>query len=85
MRTTVRIDKHLLSEAKRLATETDHTLTAVIEEALRETLARRKLTKVSRPVKLVVFGSGGLLPGVDLDDTASLLDVMDHGNAPYRR
>lgn len=41
MRTTIRLDDELLREAKRLAAETNQTLTAVIEEALRERLARR--------------------------------------------
>jgi hypothetical protein len=26
-----------------------------------------------------VFGEGGVLPGVDLDDSAALLDLMDDG------
>ena len=30
-----------------------------------------------RPVKLPVWGRGGVLPGVDLDDSASLLDLME--------
>ena len=77
MRTTIRIDKHVLAEAKKLAAETDHTLTAVIEEALRESLARRRKAKAKLPAKLLTFGRGGLLPGVDLDDTAALLDLME--------
>ena len=85
MRTTIRIDRHVLAEAKKLAAETDHTLTAVIEEALKETLARRKKTKTSAPVKLTVFGETGLRPGIDLDDTASLLDAMEHGDDSSRR
>jgi hypothetical protein len=77
MRTTVRIDGQVLAEAKRLAAETGHTLTAVIEESLKETLARRKKSKGSGPVKLTLYGGEGVFPGVDLDDTASLLDSME--------
>lgn len=77
MRTTVRIDRQVLAEAKRLAAETGHTLTAVIEESLRETLARRKKSKGSAPVKLTLYGEGGVFPGVDLDDTASLIEAME--------
>jgi predicted transcriptional regulator len=36
MRTTIRLDPHLLAEAKKLAAASGRTLTAVIEEALRE-------------------------------------------------
>lgn len=32
-------------------------------------------------VTLPTWGAGGLLPGVDLDDTAGLLDVME-GDGP---
>ncbi len=40
MRTTIRLDDHLLADAKRVAAETGRTLAEVIEEALREALAR---------------------------------------------
>ena len=52
------------------------TLTAIIEESLRARLARTTAETRTR-VRLTTTGRGGLLPGVDLDDTASLLDVMD--------
>lgn len=58
------------------AARTGRTLTAVIEEALRAALAPRRARGRER-VELPTFGSGGLLPGVDLDDTASLLDAME--------
>jgi predicted transcriptional regulator len=41
MRTTVRLDEHLLSEVKKYAAETGRTLISVLEDALRDTLARR--------------------------------------------
>jgi plasmid stability protein len=76
MRTTIRLDDDLLARAKQLAARTGRTLTAVIEEALRAALAPRRARGRER-VELPTFGSGGLLPGVDLDDTASLLDAME--------
>ena len=42
MRTTVRLDDELLSEAKQIAAKTNRTLTAVIEDALRQHLALQK-------------------------------------------
>lgn len=76
MRTTIRLDDHLLRAAKQHAAERGTTLTAVIEDALRELLARRE--PIDRtPFRLVAFGKGGLRPGVDLDDSASLLDLME--------
>ena len=76
MRTTVRLDEHLLSEAKKYAAESGKTLTAVLEQALRESLARRNLQARARPLRLKTFRGGGMRAGVDLDDSASLLDVM---------
>jgi hypothetical protein len=79
MRTTIRLDDELLREAKRLAAETNQTLTTVIEEALRERLARRKSASERAPFEPKVYrGPGkGLQPGVDLDDHAALLDLME--------
>lgn len=76
MRTTIRLDPELLGEAKALAARTHRTLTKVIEDALRETLARRPET----PPKTVLPVSkqrGGLMPGVDLDSNAALLEIME--------
>lgn len=76
MRTTIRLDDELLTKAKRAALERGTTLTAVIEDAL-----RRALTPSTEPrrddVVLPTFRGNGLQPGVDLDDSASLLDLME--------
>lgn len=78
MRTTVRLDERLLREAKALAAQERRTLTAVIDDALRQFLARRSAPRGKRPpVKLITFGEGGLRPGVDLDDTAALIELME--------
>ena len=77
MRTTVRLDERLLSQAKRLAAESGRTLTAVLEDALRETLARRRTRARTKPVRLKTVKGGGARPGVDLDDSSSLLDLME--------
>lgn len=78
MRTTITIDEHLLHEAKLLAVRTQRTLTAVIEDALREALARRREPGERRALDLPTFEGQGLQAGVDLDDTSALLDVMEH-------
>lgn len=79
MRTTIRLSDDLLEEAKRYALETGRTLTAVIEDALREALRRRRPPEPRTPVRLTTFGNWGLQPGVDLDDSAALRDLMDGG------
>lgn len=82
MRTTIRLDEHLLTEAKQRAASSGRTLTAVIEEALRESFSRREERQELRPVELPAWGEGWVRPGVDLDDSASLLDLMEHGDGP---
>jgi hypothetical protein len=77
MRTTIRLDERLLAEAKKYAAESGRTLTAVLADALRETLARRRVPRKRKPVRLRTMKGTGVRPGVDLDDTASLLDLMD--------
>lgn len=77
MRTTLQLDDALMQDAKRSALESGRTLTAVIEDALRQALSRREKSKRRRPVKFTTFRGNGLLPGVDLDDSAGLLDRME--------
>lgn len=80
MRTTIRLDDPLLRQAKKHAADTRRTLTAVIEDALREALARRRQGP-SSPAKFTTFGGQGLRPGVDLDNSAALLDLLEAGDA----
>jgi len=75
MRTTIRIEDRLLVEAKTRAARSGRTLNQVVEDALREAFARRDA--VGRRVELPVFGGARVMPGVDLDDGAALLDLMD--------
>jgi hypothetical protein len=76
-RTTIRLNDQLLLEAKKLAASSGRSLTAVIEDALRTALARRAQPRPGRRGALATFKGRGLLPGVDLDDTAALLDRME--------
>jgi hypothetical protein len=82
MRTTLRIDDHLVREAKKLAARTHHTLGEVVEEGLRILLARKRARRPEKKSPLVTFKGGGLLPGIDLDDSASLLDVTATPHSP---
>ena len=73
----MRLDDHLLAEAKKYAIETGRTLTSVLEDALRETLARRPPRAQRKPIRLKTVKGDGVRPGVDLDDAAALLDLME--------
>ena len=78
MRTTIKLHDEILVEAKSIASRTGRTLAEVVEDAVRESFTRRREVRGRAVVPgLPVFGSGGLRPGVDLDDSAALLDLMD--------
>jgi Arc/MetJ family transcription regulator len=81
MRTTIRLDDELLTTAKRAALERGTTLTAVIEDALRRALVPSPDSK-REDIALPSFRGNGLQPGVDLDDSASLLDLMEERGRP---
>jgi hypothetical protein len=78
MRTTVRLDEHLLRQAKREAHEKGETLTSLIERGLQLVLAGAQMRRRRKRVNLPVSREGGgVAPGVDLDDSAALLDRME--------
>lgn len=77
MRTTIRIDDRLLAEAKARAARSGRTLQAVVEDALRQAFSRRAGSKEASVPSLPVFRGGRFVPGVDLDDSAALLDLME--------
>lgn len=77
-RTTVRLDDALLDQAKREANRRGGTVTALIEEGLRLVLSAEKPRSKQPRVKLPVCRQGGgTLPGVDLSNSAALLDIME--------
>jgi len=78
MRTTVRLDDALLDQARREAQRRGETLTALMEKGLRLELAHAKPHRRGPKVTIPVFRGGkGLQPGVDLNNSADLLDVME--------
>lgn len=76
MRTTVRLDDHLLRSAKAHAAKTGRTLTSVIEEGLRLALTVEEPATDGKPYRVAAFSSP-LRPGVDLDSNASTLEAKD--------
>jgi hypothetical protein len=83
MRTTLNLDDQLLAEAKRLAATRGSTLTAVMEDALRIVVRRAEEVDKRETIELPSYGEpgAGFMPGVDLDDSAALLELME-GDAP---
>ena len=76
MRTTVRIKDDLLERAKKRATEERRTLTSLIEDGLVLVLTKSKMTRRKQVVLPVSQDSGGVLPGVDLNRSGDLEEVM---------
>ena len=78
MRTTVRLDDGLLTKAKQEARRQGMTLTSLIERGLRLVMSngqqRAKVPRIELPVSTA---TGGLLPGVNLDDSKSIWDRLD--------
>ncbi len=85
MRTTINLPDDLILQAKKVALEADTTLTEIIANALRETLARRTQKGPKKKFRMITYGKGGTYPGVDISDTSALLDIMDGIDDPTRR
>lgn len=80
MRTTLNLDDELHARLKRLAAATGRTLTELLEDAIRGLLNDLDAAAAEPPPVLPTFDGGdrpGLVPGVNLDDNASLQDLMD--------
>ncbi len=82
MRTTLTIDADVLSAFKRLAADTHQTLSGVIEDALREQLARRRSLADVSSADLPVVRGGALMPGVDLSSNRAVQRLLDE-NLPF--
>jgi len=77
MRITVRINDELLKRAKKRAAHEGRTLTSLVEEGLAVILAEGKGSP-SEQVRLPVSkASGGVLPGVDLNRSCELEEVVN--------
>ena len=77
MRTTIRLNDELFRQVRESAAGTNRTITAVIEDSLRLALQSKSIVLPRGKTKIPTSGSGGLLPGVDLDDFSSLVDIME--------
>ena len=85
MRTTIRINDQLLRDAKALAANMGCSLTSLIEDGLRQSLAHQTSGPRQNSVRLKTVAGRGLREGVDLDDSAKLLDILEQTDVPDRR
>jgi hypothetical protein len=78
VRITFSLDDGLLERARREAARRGVTLTSLIEQGLRMALRRPpSASSVERVWLPVSRATGGLLPGIDLNGSADLLDRID--------
>ena len=77
MRTTISLDDGIAEDVKRRAAELRISVSALIESLIREGLHRREPEQKVRRFRLVTVGRGKVLPGVDLDRAAKLIDDAD--------
>ena len=79
MRTTIQLDDSLLAEATKLAREKGYDLSHLIAEILRDKITPLS-PKVISPFKgLTTVDGEGVRSGVDLNNSASLLAIMERG------
>jgi plasmid stability protein len=77
MRTTIRLDDHLLREAKARAARAGRSLNEFIEDAVRSAVLDDRQPSDHAHHIPVFRGGRGLRPGVDLDSNAALMDLLD--------
>ena len=82
-RTTVRLPDDLVRRAKRKAASEGRSLTALIEDGLRRVVnagaTRQKHDRILPPVSAA---TGGLIPGIDLNETAAQQETEDLEDVP---
>ena len=71
------MNDELLGAAKAAAAVSGQTLTAFIEEAVRHQLNARSEATKEDPPRIPIFAGTGTRAGVDLDDSAAVLDAME--------
>jgi len=78
MRTTVRLSDALLARSKQEARKRGETLTSLLERGLRLAVSgSHKRARAARVTLPTSKATGGVLPGVNLDNTSNLLDRLD--------
>ncbi|MBF4162122.1 ribbon-helix-helix protein, CopG family [Nocardioides acrostichi] len=75
MRTTIRLSDELYARVRAAAQERKSTVTSYIEQALQQALISS--TDTTPAYRIDPIHGAGLQPGVDLDDSDRLSDLMD--------
>lgn len=76
MRTTLNIDDGLMKKVRKMAADSDRTMTEVIEEMIRREVAGARAPSGRFTLEWTAV-AGRARPGVDLDDRDALIDAME--------
>ena len=76
MKTTIRLEDVVYAEVKRLAAHDGKSISAFIEDSLRQTLATGP-TGSRTHLNLTTFKEDGLFPNVKLDSSEALFELME--------
>jgi hypothetical protein len=79
MQTTIQLDDALLAQAAKLARERGCDLSHLIEDTLRDKIAPAPPVASQPFLRLITVGGQGVRPGVDLNNSAALLALMEQG------
>ena len=79
MQTVIQLDDALLDQANKLAQEKGCDLSHLIEETLRDKIAPKPPVGRQPFRHLTTVGGEGVRPGVDLNNSAALLALMEQG------
>jgi hypothetical protein len=86
LRTTVRLEETILEQAKAEAARRNTTLTSLIERGLCLVIKEGQKPSVQEKYELPISTlGGGTLPGIDISNSADLLDIMHGLVDPSRR
>jgi hypothetical protein len=79
MQTTIQLDDAVLAQATKLARAKGCDLSHLIEETLRDKFSPKSPVTLQPFLRLTTVGGEGVRPGVDLNNSAALLAVMEQG------
>jgi len=80
METTIHLDDDLLAQAVKLAREKGCDLSRLIEETLRDKFMELPRASTQTSFRLTTVAGSGVRPGVDLNNSAAMLTLMEQGD-----
>jgi hypothetical protein len=85
MRTTITLDDRLLAQLKRRASESETSVSRLVEQAVRLFVRTPRPPSPQESFELVTFGAGGRFSRQNIDKIAALLEADDMERFASRR